>query len=172
MNRCLLMVLLCALFAGPVLAGDAVELQIVNGQPTFDIFVTGSVRGKIGWSAFALVNRGWAEVYVGPTFAPTAWSEVSLSAGIETGGNRFSESLWLGKDRVSMLAIREHGHSETWYKIVAEYELSKGFAVGYHHQSFRGDGPRVSYTRGKVKIWSSLLFTNDDTNVFVAIKVG
>jgi|SRR3989344_5832328 len=165
-------VLVLALIAGSVSAGNFGELQVVNGKPTVDLYVAGKIHGKIGWSAFSLVNKDWAQVYAGPTFAPTSWSEISANIGVETGGTRFAESLWLGHGRFSMLAINEHGFSGHWHKITADWNITKSFTIGYHGQALVGNGPRISYTRGKVAVWGSLLFKDGETNTIVAMKIS
>jgi len=172
MLKTTIIVLVLVLAAFPVSAGDVAELQVINGDLTADIFVAGKIRGRIGWSAFALVSDGWAQVYAGPTYAPTSWSVISLNIGLETGGERFAESLWLGHDRFSMLAILEHGYTGRWHKITADYKLTKSWAVGYHGQAFLGNGARISYTFGKVTVWGSLLYRERGFNTVIAAKIS
>ena len=170
MNKLLLAVAMSVL-AVSATAGDSAEIQIVNGQPTLDLYISGKVSGRLGWSAFGLVNEGWGQAYAGPTFAPTSWSEVGFSVGVESGGKRFAESLWLGKGRVSVLAIHEHGYTGSWHKVTADVAMAKGLSVGYHDQAFLGRGPRVQLTRGKVSVWSALLLKDGHTNTVVALLV-
>lgn len=175
MKNMMLVVFVSLFTTALVSAGDDLELQVINGDPTIDYFLSGRVsNGKWGWSAFALVNRDWAQAYAGPTFAPTTWSSVSLNVGVETGGRRFAEALWIGKGRFSSLAIYEHGYSGHWHKITVDWSITKTFAVGYHDQAFVGRGPRVSLKLPgafrRSTVWGSLLLKDGHLGTVVAYK--
>jgi len=170
MKQLMMVVVLLALTVSAS-AGDFGEIQIVNGEPTLDLYVAGKVHGRLGWSAFGLVNKGWGQAYAGLTFTPTSWSAVGISVGVESGGNRFAESLWLGKGRISVLAVHEHGFSGSWHKVTADVTVAKDFSVGYHDQAFLGRGLRAQFTRGKVSVWSALLLKDGHLNTVVSLLV-
>jgi len=155
--RNLMLAVLVLFVATCAAAGDFAEVQVTNGTPNLDFYLTGKIHGKLGWSAWALASENWSEAFAGPTFAPTTWSEVGFSAGLESGGNRFGESLWLGHGRYSALVLYEHGHTGPWHKIVAKASLGHGFAAGYHDQAFVGRGLHAAYTRKKITFWTALL---------------
>lgn len=167
------MLLAVAVLLAPLCAqaGQFAEVMVINGDPTLDLFVAGPVHGKLGWSAFALVNRSWAQAYAGPTFAPAKWVEVSANIGVETGGHRFAESLWMGHGRFNLLAIYEHGSGDPWHTIRADAKIAKGFFAGFHSQGFVGQGVRAGWTRKKVTVWGALLY-KDGLNTIIALRVG
>ncbi|MEK7125125.1 MAG: hypothetical protein AAB864_01890 [Patescibacteria group bacterium] len=171
MKRVMFVALLVLVVSSPLMA-DNVELQVINGQPNLDLFLTGQIKGKFGWSAFGLLNENWGQIYAGPSFSPAKWCTLYVSTGLEFGGRRFSESVWLGRGPVSVLAIYEHGHTGAWHKILAVVTVAKGVTVGYHDQAFVGRGARASYTRGKVSVWASALVKNGELNNILGFSVN
>ena len=168
-----LLMTIVALFVAAYASADNVsEIQIINGTPNGDYYLTGKVHGKLGWSAWALVSESWAETYAGPTFAPAKWIEVGIAAGIETPGARFEECLWLGKGRFSVLAVAEQGASGPWHRIIAKMDVGHGFTVGYHDQAVVGRGLHAAFTRGKVTLRTALLVKGGKVGAILAIAVG
>jgi len=167
------LVALCMLCVSPVFASDTLELQVINGKPTVDLFAANTVRGAWGWSAFALGNSNWAQVYAGPTYAPTPWCELSASVGVELGGTRWAQSVFLRHGRrIKLLAIHEDGASGHWHKIVLDFSAGKGVFVGFHSQGFIGQGFRAGFKHKKVSVWGALLLKQGDLNTIAAATVS
>ncbi len=171
MKRLMLVILLLSM-ATPAFAGDFAEFKLLSGSPEFELYLSGKVRGKLGWSSFALINQDWAQAYAGPTLALTSWSELGVNVGVESGGARYAETLWLGRNRFSLSVMREHGASDTWYRVVGDCTVYKDWTVGYYHQTFLGDGVKIGVTRGKVTVWGNLLWERGVPSSMVAVKIS
>jgi hypothetical protein len=171
MKNALLVVLFLLLGSSVVLADGVAEVQVINEKPNLDVYVASKIKGDLGWSAFGTMNDSYATMYAGPTWAPKSWIALGANIGVETGGHRFAETLWLGKGRVSALFIEEQGHTGRWYKYTANVAVAKGLTVGLHDQAFIGRGPRMAYTRGKVTVWASLLRHDESFGSVFALKV-
>lgn len=135
-----------------------------------DVFVARPIKGKAGMSAFALVVSDWAQVYGGPTWAPTHWLELGGSAGVEqtaTGnlGLRFATSVWAGYQKFSVLGIVEFNPdsftgdtSGVWFDLTPRYQTAPWLTLGAKWRRGVGAGPLVelaTLTKPSVKIWSS-----------------
>lgn len=111
-------------------------------------------KSDFGASAFLLVTHGWAEGYVGPTYAPTDWSELSLSVGGEQMpdglGWRYAAGLWIGTGPWSFLASFEANNDVfrgddlgLWYDFTGTYEMISWLRAGVRDRRFVGAGPHV-----------------------------
>lgn len=125
--------------------------------PQLNVYVHGPLKGKLGWSLWTLTSEGWSEGYVGLTYAPAKWVEVSSSIGLETDDNplRTGHSVWLGKGRVSLLSLHEYGGSGYWYRYLGTFQATKTVAVGVNTQRFIGTGPYAQVSIGKVILWGT-----------------
>ncbi|HEY4474467.1 MAG TPA: hypothetical protein VJC06_00900 [Candidatus Paceibacterota bacterium] len=131
--------------------------------PQLNVYVHGSLQGKLGWSVWTLTSEGWSEGYVGLTYAPAKWVEVSASLGLETDDNplRMGHSVWLGKGRWALLSIHEHGGSGYWFRNLGTYQATKTFAVGVENRRFFGTGPYAEKKFGKVSLWGTYAVNGD-----------
>jgi len=139
-------------------------------SPCATIFGTKEIATKIDFTYFSLVQKGWAEVMLGASYAPASWVSIGLNCGLEQLGElsfRTGGSLWLGKDKTSFLALVEkgNGNDNYWYRITGSYNLSKSFNIGARAWRFTGIGPLFEYKTGGMvsKIWAMPAY-NTKTN--------
>lgn len=129
-----------------------------NVTPQLNVSVSGPLKGKIGWSLWTLTSKGWSEGYPSLTYAPAKWIEVSSGIGLETDDNplRMGHSVFLDKDRWSLLAIYEHGGSGHWYRYLGKFQITKTIAVGVEKRRFFGTGFHTDVSVGKVAFWTTI----------------
>lgn len=182
MMRKMLVVLCTAVTFFSVLAPVSAEAKISGkleflfqpndsaARPSGNLFLAYSFeKYGLGVSAFALVTKGWGELYVGPTWAPTDWIQLSLSLGLEASADRveprFAASVWTGYKGFSFLVITEFNsrsfqgdYSTVWFDITAKYQPAKAkwFAVGLKYRRPIGTGFLVEFstpTAPSVAVW-------------------
>ncbi len=127
--------------------------------PDINYFGTKKLPKGFGISYFLLVEPGWAEAYVGPTYSPKPWISIGLSAGIEQNKHIFrgAGSLWLGHKKTSFLFLWEKGFGKGnyWYRATLSYQAEPSFSVGITAWRFAGIGPIFTYEipKSDIKIW-------------------
>jgi hypothetical protein len=127
--------------------------------PDINYYGTKDLPKGFGISYFLLVEQGWAEAYVGPTYSPKPWIQIGLSAGIEQNKPLFrgAGSLWLGKDNISFLFLWEKGFGKDnyWYKATLSCQVHPSFSIGMCAWRFHGLGPIVTYEipKSDIKLW-------------------
>ncbi len=135
-------------------------------------FSTGKkFNDKIGISFFSLVSaNGWAEAYFGPTFSPTKNSQLSFSAGIETGGNNFRmgmSAFVAFQPRITFLLVAEKGDGRDnyWYHSQLMKNWSK-VSSGLMIRRFAGMGPRVEFKIYEgFSLWAAPLYDIEDQKI-------
>jgi hypothetical protein len=173
---------IAVLISTPVYAGGNVEFQeqVCDGRmtPQMSAYVSQPITGNFGWSAFLLSSTGWSEGYVGPTYSPCKFAQISTSVGIESHPQqtRFAASLWVGRGPYSGVLINEQGGSGSWTKIVAKKTVMATtpvgqVTVGLHHQSFLGIGPTIELAPKAFVVWASVLVEDGKTTVVQAIML-
>ncbi|MDI6734542.1 MAG: hypothetical protein QMD50_03615 [Patescibacteria group bacterium] len=178
MKNLFLILALVVIFSCPVLAQVTgyVENQLtfVGSEVTsnIDLYLSGSIVGKLGWSAWSLSGQYWSEAYVGSTFSPTPWSQLGVFYGVESANpaGRYATSLWFGIDEVSFLYIYEDGGSGSWYRAVGNFNLLNEFGLGFVGQRCLGNGPRVQINAGKFVGWATTLQKNGTSTELVGIR--
>lgn len=172
--RTLLLLITGVLLSTTAQAGNFVEVfrKVQAGTETvdtFDAFMIRRFKGNpFGVSAFGLVTQGWAEWYVGPTFAPTDWLEVSVSVGGEQIegdlGLRYSTAIWAGNENWNALATVELNNATfdgddtgLWYDITTTYKLMDWLSIGIRDRRTVGAGPHFVLTQptAKVSLWTT-----------------
>ncbi len=130
-----------------------------GNTPQVNMYVYGTIRDQLGWSAWTLTSETYSEAYAGFTYAPAKWIEVSASLGLESAEKSFRQgaSVWLGKGRWSLLSIHEDGGSGYWYRYLGTYQVSKTLAVGVNSTRFLGTGPYAEKKFGKVAPFGELM---------------
>jgi len=127
----------------------------INGtvEPDINIYGTKKISEKFDFTYFALVEKGWATLYLGISYSPEKWISVGLSAGIEQNPAlyRIAGSVWLGKEKNSLLLLWEKGDGANnyWYRITASHKFSEEFSLSARAWRFHGVGPIVEYTLEK-----------------------
>jgi hypothetical protein len=81
--------------------------------PQFDGVVDCKINDRLSFSAWFLLSEEYSEGYAGVSYTPKAWVSVSGQIGLETAENplRVAGTIWLGKNRESLLIILEGGGS-------------------------------------------------------------
>lgn len=127
--------------------------------PDVNYYGTKELPKGFGISYFLLVEPGWAEAYVGPTYSPKPWISIGLSAGIEQNKPLFrgAGSLWLGHKKTSFLFLWEKGFGKGnyWYKATLSYQAQPSFAIGLVAWRFTGIGPIFTYEipKSDIRLW-------------------
>lgn len=140
--------------------------------PQFDGVVDCKINDRLSFSAWFLLSEEYSEGYAGVSYTPKAWVSVSGQIGLETAENplRVAGTIWLGKNRESLLIILEGGGSGRWHKVEYNHRLGAGFSAGYLDQAFKGRGPRGEFEKGKAKIWGAILWGKDGKNALVGVR--
>lgn len=125
-------------------------------------------NSDFGMSAFLLVTEGWAEGYVGPTYAPVEWVELNLAIGGEQTpdgmGLRYGAGLWLGDGPWSFLASFEANNAVftgdnvgAWYDLTGTYSVTDWIKIGLRDRRFVGAGPHVVTTipSTPISLWAT-----------------
>jgi len=169
--KSILRFLILVLLASPVVA----EAQQVSGfveswntlrdgnvTPQMNVYATGPLKGKVGWSIFTLSSEKWSEGYGGLTLAPAKWIALSASLGIEAADNpiRGGTSLWIGSGKWAGLVIAEKGGSGYWYRYLGTYQTGKHLTLGVHSTRPLGVGPYAEFRIGKVSLWGTYAVLN------------
>jgi hypothetical protein len=118
---------------------------------------TAKLASKFKFTAFALVEQGWAEAFAGVAYAPASWVEVGLGFGLEQNPAlyRFCGSVWMGKGDFSFFTVVEKGDGTDnwWYKTNLKYSVKK-FAFGLQSWRYQVSGPLVEYSPVKaITLW-------------------
>ncbi len=116
---------------------------LINGDvtPTFDgiLFKNGYVN-----TFCYFLNGPYSEVYVGPRYAPSRWSEVGFGLGIESTSRAMMKGGYVGfgHGRFSVVGVYEQG-ADLFLKYEANYHIAGQLAIGWWQQTNLGAGPRV-----------------------------
>lgn len=98
------------------------------------------------------------QVYGGPFVAAdtkVGYVEGGVAVGAEAGGHvRFAEYGFFAPKKalgVTVFAIHEHGtyKGSAWTRAHIQKPVTKGLKVGYHHQTYLGDGVNVDWKIGR-----------------------
>ncbi len=164
-----LFIALCLLTSSIASAQTSARLELRSiyksgaERPKFGMigYVTHPIRWGLGVSGWLQVEEGWAEGYVGITYAPATWVELSASVGLEQASVpwRVAGSMWLGFDRFSSLTIVETGGSGPWYLSTLSVKIVDWLKAGAMIRRFDGLGPRVDITipRTPLGLWLAYL---------------
>ena len=124
-----------------------------------NIYGEKKISKKINFTYFSLVEKSWAEGLLGVSYSPKDWISVGFSVGIEQNPAlyRFSNSIWIGKGKNSLLVLTEKGEGKEnyWYKVNACHKFSEKFSLSAMAWRFHGVGPMFKYTFPK---WETSLF--------------
>lgn len=135
----------------------------INGngkiEPDINLFGTKKLSEKVKLTYFALIEEKWSEALIGISYSPAEWMSLGLSSGVEHNPAiyRFGGSIWLGRQKTSLLMLGEKGDGKGnyWYKTVLSYEFTDQFTFGAVAWRFHGVGPIVQYSPKKsdLAIW-------------------
>lgn len=122
-------------------------------ESNINIFVEKGISKKVTLTGFALVEKTWSEALVGFTYAPKDWVSFGASVGIEQNSAlyRTAYSVWLGKNKNSLLALFEKGDGADnyWYKVTLSHDFSNKFSIAARAWRYHGVGPVFTYTLPK-----------------------
>lgn len=157
----LLAITLFAINASAQIEGYVQLNQKGKAVPNFNIYGEKKIDSTLNFSYFALVGPTWAEGLAGVDYYPTKWLAIGVMAGIEQNpGHMFRTygSIWLGKDRTSLLLLFEKGYGTDnyWYKNSLTYKFSDQFTLAARVWRYNGTGPVASYTpkKSSVTLWA------------------
>lgn len=147
--------------------------DLKTGSQYFDLFAQKNYSDKVGGFVYAMVSDGWSEAYAGPTFSPTANSQVGLGLGFESGQKsaRVGGYAWVGQGKASLLYLYEYSGSGPWHKLKASYQVSKRASVMILEKSSIGLGVG---TEVKLDANTSLVlesFGNKASRIAVMLKL-
>jgi len=133
----------------------------INGkvEPSFNFYGEKKISEKVNLTYFALIEEKWSEALVGLSYSPVKWISLGLSTGIEHNPAiiRFGGSIWIGKDKTSLLMLGEKGDGRDnyWYKTVLSYKASEQLTFCAMAWRFHGIGPVIKYTpkESDLTIW-------------------
>ncbi|MCF7820446.1 MAG: hypothetical protein K9M44_03185 [Candidatus Pacebacteria bacterium] len=128
---------------------------------------------------FALVEENWAEGLIGVSYAPKDWLELGLLGGIETTETlyRFCASVWLGKDKFSLLTFFEKGDGKDnwWYKSTLSYQIAETWSTGLMSWRYNGTGVFVKKDFKTFSVWVNpaydLEFEKERLTMGIDIKI-
>ncbi len=125
----------------------------------------------LGFAGFLLVQDGWAQAYVGPTYMPADWVQLGVSLGGEMGSDyklkaRYATSLWLGYDIFSFTGCVEFNNdsfrgdrSGVWYDFLLKLTPQSWVSVGLRERRFVGLGPYLEFVapipEAPLTIWAA-----------------
>jgi hypothetical protein len=139
--------------------------------PAINFAASKNFSDKFGLTFFSLISEaGWAEVNFGPTFSPTTNSCFSISAGIETGGNKFriATSAFIAfKSEIHFLLVAEKGQGDDNYWYHSQIMKSwKKISAGIMARRFNGVGPRMEIKMTKdFTLWGAPLYDFEDGKI-------
>lgn len=139
--------------------------------PVINFSTNKSFNEKFGLTFFSLISEaGWAEANFGPTFSPTANSCFSVSAGIETGGNKFrmaTNAFIAFKSGIHFLLVAEKGQGDNNYWYHTQIMKSwKKISAGIMARRFNGVGPRMEVKLTKdFTLWAAPLYDLEDEKI-------
>lgn len=151
------------LSSAPALSGGFVEERNVvksGNAPLVAVSLADSLRSPIGWYAWSQVGETYAQVYAGPTVAPTKWLQVGAAVGLEQAASigRFGSFVWLGAGRCSILGVYEDGGSGPFQKAVGKCQLGPAH-IGVWYDNYLGAGPylEAAIPKTPVSLWGAAL---------------
>jgi len=155
------------------------ENNLQKGQfsTQFQWWIQGNFNKSFGYFGWALVSKGWSEIYPGIFWQPTSWLQLGAGLGIEQNQSkpRFGAFLWAGEGKVYFLGFLEAWGSGLWYRAMAMYRLNQALQVGLMSQYNLGIGPKVEVAFYKpFSLWLAVLTMgqNPRTTAFAGIKLN
>lgn len=109
--------------------------------PTFDGILL--KNGPVNTFCYFL-DGPYSEVYVGPRYAPSKWSEVGFGLGVESTSSSMMKGgyVWLGHGRFSAIGVYEQG-ADLFLKYEVNCHVAGPLTIGWWQQRGLGAGPRV-----------------------------
>lgn len=106
-----------------------------------------------------VMSPGYGEMYIGPTWSPTAHFSFGVAGGMETVDDpwRVMTYSMTSIEKLHLLGVVEYGGSGLWYKAAASYAIG-AVSVGAMMQRFDGLGPRVAMSHWELELWTAPLY--------------
>jgi hypothetical protein len=145
-------------------------------KPQVNVSVDIPLHKKVSMTVWSLTQKTWGEAIVGVGYTPVAGKTVvSFSAGMGLehaaegkSGKRFGYGLFVKRDRLAFLSLREEGEDH-WYRHLLTYQLPNGLTVGAQSLRFFGKGPFLSKSiNDNYDVWFS--YAIDQEKVLVTVR--
>jgi len=162
----------------PTFTGFVEAQLLVDGQarpvPIMDMgFQRNFSKYGLGLSGFLLVQDGWAQAYIGPTYKPADWVQIGLSVGAEMGLDyklkaRYAGSVWFGYDLFSFLGCVEFNNESfkgdtlgVWYDLLLKLTPKEWMSLGWRARRFVGLGLYLEFIapipQAPLTIWAAYM---------------
>ncbi len=148
---------------------------IANGviTPRINGLFTKPAAEKLGSFVWFQVQQGYSQAYAGLTYAPKSWIQVAIGPGLEEDRHpmRVGSYVWMGKGKVSTLAVFEDGGSGFWWKSESNYQITSRFGLGHWYEHGKGAGPKLEFSvpRTRAKLWL-VPFINHGVQPLLGVK--
>lgn len=142
-----------------VLLGSENQMSTNGVLPRTKAIVDVPIVEKLSVTATFVVTPNYGEVYVGPTWKPSANFSLGIAGGMELADEpwRAAAVASVSHKSLYLLAVAEYGGTGLWYKMLASYSVGPvGFGV--LAQRFDGVGPRVLLTHKNFELWVAPLY--------------
>lgn len=172
------MIVVVLLAAKAALAQNWVEERTyISGgvaTPRIGGLLTKAIKGNLGGFCWFQTQQKYSQIYGGSTLSPTSWIQLALGLGIETDKHplRVGSYVWLGKDKLSGLAVFEDGGSGFWYKVETNYQASKLVGLGTLSERFKGSGPKIEFSipHTALKLWIAPLVDRHSFRPVIGVR--
>ncbi len=130
-----------------------------NVVPRAQTIIDIGVIDPLSLTTTFVMSPGYGEMYIGPTWSPTAHFSFGVAGGMETVDDpwRVMTYSMTSIEKLHLLGVAEYGGSGLWYKAAASYAIGP-VSVGAIMQRFDGLGPRVAISRWELELWTAPLY--------------
>lgn len=129
--------------------------------PRIDGLLATPIKSQMGGFIWFQVQQGYSQAYGGLTYAPKSWLQVALGGGLEQDKHpaRIGSYVWMGKAKISGLAVFEDGGSGFWYKVESNYQATPKLGIGMLSERYHGSGPKIEFSvpHTALKLWCAPL---------------
>ncbi len=145
-----------------------------NATPRIDGLLTKPVKGSLGSFVWFQVQQGYSQAYAGATYSPQPWVQLALGGGLEEDKHpaRIGSYVWVGKGRVSGLAVFEDGGSGFWYKVETNCQVTAKLGLGTLTEAAKGTGPKLELAlpHTPFKLWFAPLWKSGSLTPLVGLR--
>lgn len=156
-----------------VLIGSENRINENGVLPRAKAIVDVPVVEKLPVATTFVVMPNYAEVYIGPTWKPTANFSLGIAGGMEIAADPWRVAAYTSARHKKLwaLGVVEYGGTGLWYKTVVSYDVGP-ISFGVLVQRFDGVGPRASGTYKGFELWAAPLydFESSTPNVLVGLN--
>ncbi|MCL5009042.1 MAG: hypothetical protein M1400_01730 [Patescibacteria group bacterium] len=169
---------LALLLAAPAFGQNWVEERTYFSSgvatPRIDGLLTRPVKGNLGSFVWFQMQQGYGQAYAGATYNPKPWVQFALGGGLEEDKHpaRIGSYVWVGKGRVSGLAVFEDGGSGFWYKVETNCQVTARLGLGTLTEAAKGTGPKLELAlpHTRLKLWFAPLWRSGSLMPLVGFR--